>query len=335
MLDGKHILITGGTGTLGHALVKLLAMEHKPARVIVLSRDEFKQAEMRREFPDVRYFIGDVRDLDRLMMAFNQVDMVVHTAAMKRIETCEFDPFEALLTNVGGTTNVVKAAMRCSVKRVVNISTDKAIAPANMYGHTKGLAEQLVTQANIYGKTDTRFANVRLGNLISSRGSVIQVWREAAQNNGVVSITGPDVRRFWVTVEDAAQLILHALEDMRGGEVYVPQCGVMTMLEIANIVAPNTRCVVIGPRPGDRSEDELMTADECGRAIFVRTGAESSFTIEDGHYIIPPLSVKHDDWTERGVAMRQGFTYRTETWTRRATREEILGNALHENQAPQ
>ena len=316
MITNKHILITGGTGTLGHALVKLLSPlgEHKPARVIVLSRDEFKQAEMRREFPDVRYFIGDVRDLDRLTMAFNQVDYVIHLAAMKRIEACEFDPFEALLTNIDGTRNVVKAAMRCGVKRVVNISTDKAIAPANIYGHTKGTAEQLVTQANIYGKSDTRFANVRLGNLIGSRGSVIEVWREAARNGGVIQITGPDVRRFWITIEDAAQLILRALEDMQGGEVYVPKCGVLTMLELANIIAPNSKRVVTGPRLGDRADDELMTPDECERAIDA-----------GGHYIIPPLSVKHSDWSGRGELLPIGFTYRTETWTQKATREEILG----------
>lgn len=311
---GRRILITGGTGTLGHALVKLLLCEHSPSQIIVLSRDEFKQGEMQREYPEVRYFIGDVRDYQRLVVAFNQVDCVIHTAAMKQVQKCQSDSVEAKKTNVDGIVNVIHAALECRVKRVVNIST--YVSHWNIYGLTKSLAEHLVTQANIYGKTDTMFANVRLGNLVGARGSVIPIWREMVRHGDTISITGPDVRRFWVTIENAARLALLVLDDMQGGEVYVPKCGVLTMLELANMIAPNSQRIVTGPRPGDRADEELMTVDECQRAIDV-----------GGHYIIPPLSVKHGDWTQRGTVVPAGFTYRTETWARKATREEILSNA--------
>jgi len=318
MLDNSHILITGGTGTLGHALVRLLLAEHSPRRVVILSRDEFKQSEMRRKFSEsdtpVRYFIGDVRDGERLRMAFRNVDYVIHAAALKQVPACEFDPLEAIKTNVHGAENVILSALECGVKRVVNISTDKAIGLGNIYGATKATAERLFTQANVYGKDDTRFASCRLGNLVGSRGSVVQIWAKAEYEDTPIIITDPSTRRFWVTVEGAARLALYALADMQGGEVYVPRCSVLTMGELADIVAPSVPHHVSGPRPGDRADEELMTPEECKRAIEV-----------DGHYIIPPLTLprRDIDWARRGRPFGR-CAYETQTWPIKANRSDIL-----------
>jgi UDP-N-acetylglucosamine 4,6-dehydratase/5-epimerase len=261
----KSILITGGTGSFGKKFVEMVLRQHPDIeRLVIYSRDELKQFEMsqqfsERNFPQLRYFIGDVRDKERLMRAFEGIDVVVHAAALKQVPACEYNPFEAIKTNVLGAQNVIEAAIEKNVKRVVALSTDKAAAPINLYGATKLCSDKLFAAAdNFRGKRDLHFSVVRYGNVMGSRGSVIPHFLKM-RNNGFVTITDERMTRFNITLEEGVNLVLFALENMQGGETFVPKIPSYRILDLAEALAPGSRREIIGIRPGEKLHEEMIT----------------------------------------------------------------------------
>lgn len=289
-LDGLNVLVTGGTGTFGHAFVAAVLAEHDPRRLIVFSRDELKQHDMRQLHPDVgdspmRYFIGDVRDRDRLERAFQGVDVVVHAAALKQVPVCEYNPFEAVQTNVNGTKNVIDAAIDQQVGRVLQISTDKAVNPVNLYGATKLCAEKIVVQGNAYAaESGTKLSASRYGNVIGSRGSVVPLFQEQAKN-GQLTITDPRMTRFWITIEQGVRFVLRCIELMRGGEIFVPKVPSMKLLDLAASLAPGCETKVVGIRPGEKLHEVLVSEDE----------ARHAFELEDMYVIEPAAHPWYED----------------------------------------
>lgn len=265
-LEGKVILITGGTGSFGNACVKKLLDEHKPASVRVYSRDELKQWEMARKFgnhPALRFFIGDVRDAGRMRRAMEGVDVVIHAAALKHVPACEYNPVDAVRTNVDGAINVINAALDNNVPKVVALSTDKAVSPVNIYGATKLCAERLFIQSNSYrGKSrGTQFSVVRYGNVLGSRGSVIPLFRQQREQ-GEVTLTDERMTRFWISLPDAVDFVLSSLSTMQGGEIFVPKIPSTRMTDLAKVIAPKARHKIIGIRPGEKLHEFLLTAEE-------------------------------------------------------------------------
>jgi UDP-N-acetylglucosamine 4,6-dehydratase/5-epimerase len=264
-LSGSIVLVTGGTGSFGHAFVRHVLDHHQPAAVRIFSRDELKQWEMQRRFgddPRLRFLIGDVRDGDRLRRAFDGVDVVVHAAALKHVPVCEYNPFEAVQTNVIGAENVVSAAIDAAVPRTIALSTDKAVNPVNLYGATKLCAEKIVAQGNAYsGGSVARFASVRYGNVVGSRGSVVPLFLEQAKS-GSVTITDESMTRFWITLDQSVRFVLECLGRMEGGETFVPKIPSARILDIADAVAPGAERRLIGIRPGEKLHEVLLTADE-------------------------------------------------------------------------
>lgn len=297
------MLVTGGTGTFGRAFAAR-ALGLGAARVVVLSRGEAKQAQMAAEMRDarMRYLIGDVRDERRMREAARGCDVVVHAAALKRVETCEADPYEAVATNVLGTMNVARACIDAGVRKAVLLSTDKAAAPNTHYGATKLCAERLWCRWNVYAAgLPTRFAATRYGNVLGSTGSVVPTWRDQAGKGGPITVTDPTCSRFWMRIEDAVDLVLLALAEMRGGEVFVPKIGSSTVATLADAVAPGATVSGIGLRPGEKLH-ELLVSDE-----------ESRHTVDRGtHYVIMPEAPTWGD----GVAVepgREAWAYRSDT----------------------
>lgn len=268
MIIADSVLVTGGTGSFGNAMVRRLLSEQLTKRICILSRDELKQAEMRQALgpePRLRWFLGDVRDLSRLEMAFHGIDVVIHAAALKRVDACEADPFEAVKTNILGAENVIQAALANDVKRVVALSTDKCAAPVNLYGATKACMEKLMVAANAYrGSRGTRFAVVRYGNVAGARGSVIPTWRAAIAAQKPITITEPDATRFWFTLDGAVDLVLWTLEHMQGGEVVVPRLPSFSISELARAVAPTWPTETNGHRVGDKKHESMVSRDEGG-----------------------------------------------------------------------
>lgn len=268
----SRVLITGGTGSFGKKCVETLLRENHPEKLVVFSRDELKQHEMRQMIPDngsssVRYFIGDVRDKDRLYRAFQGVDLVIHAAALKQVPACEYNPFEAVQTNVIGAKNVIDAAIGCGVKRVVALSTDKAVSPINLYGATKLVAEKLFVQGNAYvGSGGTRLSCVRYGNVVGSRGSVIPLFKEQ-RKTGRVTLTDNRMTRFWITLEQGVRFVLRCAEQMHGGEVFVPKIPSMKMTDLAEAVAPGCQIELTGIRPGEKLHEVLVAEDEARNSI--------------------------------------------------------------------
>lgn len=268
----SRVLITGGTGSFGKKCVETLLRENHPEKLVVFSRDELKQHEMRQMIPDygsssVRYFIGDVRDKDRLYRAFQGVDLVIHAAALKQVPACEYNPFEAVQTNVIGAKNVIDAAIGCGVKRVVALSTDKAVSPINLYGATKLVAEKLFVQGNSYvGSGGTRLSCVRYGNVVGSRGSVIPLFKEQ-RKTGRVTLTDNRMTRFWITLEQGVRFVLRCAEQMHGGEVFVPKIPSMKMTDLAEAVAPGCQIELTGIRPGEKLHEVLVAEDEARNSI--------------------------------------------------------------------
>jgi UDP-N-acetylglucosamine 4,6-dehydratase/5-epimerase len=268
ILNGKSILITGGTGSFGSAFVKSILARGQPRKVIVFSRDEQKHHAMKKQFADprIRFFVGDVRDLARLRLALRGVDLVVHAAAMKHVDLCEYNPLEAINTNISGTVNLIQAALDAGVEKVVGVSTDKAVAPINLYGASKLCMEKLLTAANSYsGDLATRFCAVRYGNVMGSKGSVIPLFREQ-RAQGRITITDARMTRFWIEMDDAVELVLQALSLMRGGEIFIPKLQAATVAQVANTLAPGVPQHVIGIRPGEKLHECLMGPEECRRA---------------------------------------------------------------------
>ena len=309
---GASVLITGGTGSFGKAFVERLmeaAPTNRPRRIIVFSRDELKQHDMAQRWPDtgdspMRYFLGDVRNVTRLKRAFAGVDYVVHAAALKQVPACEYNPVEAVETNISGALNVIEAALAAGVKKVVALSTDKAVHPVNLYGASKLVAEKLFVQANSYrGTAGTRFAVTRYGNVAGSRGSVIPVFAAARAAGEPLPITDPAMTRFWMTLGQAVDLVLHALTRCRGGEILVPKVTSTTIMELARAMSPAGPFRVTGIRPGEKLHETLITDEEVPR------------TLDAGDlYVIQP---RHPWWTVEGwegaMPVPADFCYRSDT----------------------
>ena len=282
MLNGKTILITGGTGSFGKQCAKTILEKYQPQKLIIFSRDELKQFEMQQFFPDpegrVRYFIGDVRDKERLLRAFAGVDVVIHAAAMKQVPAAEYNPFEAIKTNVLGAQNILNAALDCGVSRVVALSTDKAASPVNLYGATKLCSDKLFVAANSYVQKgqDTRFSVVRYGNVVGSRGSVIPFFMEK-RKQGVLPVTDPRMTRFWITLQQGVQFVLDCIENMVGGELFVPKLPSMNIMDLARTIGPECEIETVGIRPGEKLHEVMITKDDARNTIEY-----------DTHYVIKP-----------------------------------------------
>ena len=267
-LNGKTILVTGGTGSFGQKFIKTILERFKPKKLIVFSRDELKQFEMSQEFLQtskeggVRYFLGDVRDIDRLRRAFDGVDIIVHAAALKQIPACEYNPFEAVKTNILGTQNVVDASIDCGVEKVLALSTDKAVSPVNLYGGTKLCAEKLVVHGNLYSrKGKTIMSCARYGNVMGSRGSVVLLFLEQ-RKKGKITVTDPRMTRFFITLEQGIDFIINCLQTMNGGEVFVPKIPSMRIMDLVEAIAPGCEVETIGVRPGEKIHELLISQDE-------------------------------------------------------------------------
>jgi UDP-N-acetylglucosamine 4,6-dehydratase len=277
-----NILVTGGTGSFGKRFTDIMLKNFHPRRLVIFSRDELKQHEMRVggfDQSNLRYFIGDVRDVDRLRRAMHGVDIVIHAAALKQVPTCEYNPIEAVLTNVMGARNVIEASLDTGVKKVMTINTDKAVNPVNLYGATKLVAEKLFVQANAYsGIGPTRFSCVRYGNVVGSRGSVIPLFLEQ-RNNGKVTITDQRMTRFWITLEQGVRFVIRCVEQMHGGEVFVPKIPSMNIMDLAKAVAPDCDVENIGIRPGEKLHEVLISEDEAHQTVEL----EDMFTIQPAH----------------------------------------------------
>lgn len=298
--DGKTILITGGTGTFGQTFVRVLFNRFRPKKVIVFSRDEFKQYEMQQTFDhtDLRFFIGDVRDRDRLHRAFEGVDLIVHAAALKHVPTAEYNPFEVIKTNVVGAQNVIDIAIDAGVKKIIALSTDKAVSPINLYGAAKLCADKLFISGNSYtGAKDTRFSVVRYGNVIGSRGSVIPLFLKL-RNKGVLPVTEKEMTRFWITIMQGIELILNSFRLMKGGEIFVPKVPSASVVDIAKAIAPECKLKFTGIRPGEKLHEVLITEDD-GRK-----------TLEyPDHYVIDPRGSNAEHGQGGGKPVRPGFVY--------------------------
>jgi UDP-N-acetylglucosamine 4,6-dehydratase len=305
-LADASVLVTGGTGSFGNRFAEILLARHHPRRLVIFSRDELKQSEMRARFdgdPRLRFFIGDVRDRERLVRAMHGVDTVVHAAALKQIPACEYNPFEAIQTNIMGGKNVIDAAIDSGVKRVVALSTDKAVNPVNLYGATKLCMEKLFVDGNAYGfSRGTRLACVRYGNVVGSRGSVIPLFK-SQREAGVVTVTDPKMTRFWITLDQGVELVVRGLDRMRGGEIFVPKIPSMRVMDLAEAVAPGCRVEFTGIRPGEKLHEVLISDDESRQAVEL----PDMFVIEP---ILP--SWGYQAWGE-GQPLPGGYRYASDT----------------------
>jgi len=325
ILDEKVILITGGTGTFGKAFTKYVFEHFKPRKVIIFSRDEFKQYEMAKKFPPdkypIRYFIGDIRDKDRLYRAFEGVDYVIHAAAMKQVPASEYNPFEAVKTNVIGAENIVNAAIDKGVKKVIAISTDKAVNPINLYGATKLVMEKIFIAGNAYvGAKDTVLSVVRYGNVVGSRGSVIPLFIELTKKGEkVLPITDKRMTRFWITIEQGVELVLTALEEAVGGEVFVPRIPSMRITDLAKAINPNCEFKIIGIRPGEKIHEVLISEDEGRNVVKMRKNGKEIFIILPQFFPKRVLYEKYRDFEK----LPEGFSYRSNTNDWWLTREEL------------
>lgn len=304
MLNNKTVLLTGGTGSFGKSCVKRILQDNQVKKIIIFSRDELKQFEMQSSYnsPKLRYFLGDVRDIDRLKQATDGVDIIIHAAAIKQIPAAEYNPMEAIKTNIIGAENIVNAAIANGVEKVIALSTDKAANPANLYGATKLCSDKLMVAGNILaGKHPTRFAVVRYGNVLGSRGSVIPFFQEQ-QKYGFVPITDVRMTRFWLTLEEGVQFVLNSLERMQGGEIFVPKIPSFKVIDVAKVVAPGTPTKIIGIRPGEKLHEVMITEDD------------SSFTLEfDSYYaILAPFLVGSNFYTKNGKKVPPGFSFTSE-----------------------
>lgn len=309
MFNDKTILITGGTGSFGKQCVKDVLARYKPRRLIVYSRDELKQFEMQQQFDGkmMRYFIGDVRDKERLSQAFNGVDFVIHAAALKQVPAAEYNPMECIKTNINGAENVIKAALENGVERVVALSTDKAANPVNLYGATKLVSDKLFVAANnIAGGHRTRFAVVRYGNVVGSRGSVVPFFKKlVAEGADTLPITDENMTRFWITLPQGVDFVLKAFQRMQGGEIFVPKIPSSKICDLARAIAPDLRQKIIGIRPGEKLHETMCPADD------------SHLTLEfTDHYVIQPSIsfMQAIDYTknrlgETGIPVSKGFEY--------------------------
>ena len=307
LLSGSSILVTGGTGSFGKAFLREVLDHHDPRRVIVFSRDELKQYEVRGLFGDdrrLRWFLGDIRDRHRLDRAMHGVDYVVHAAALKQVDTAEYNPFEYVQTNVYGSQNVIDASIDAGVQKVVALSTDKASSPINLYGATKLCADRMFVSGNHYAAAyDTRFSVVRYGNVMGSRGSVIPFFRKLAAEGASLPITDMRMTRFWITLPQAVQFVLDSFDLMTGGELYVPRIPSMRVSDLAQAVAPGAPMHEIGIRPGEKLHEEMIAADDSRRTV--RLG--------DRYVVMPYVGGWGYEQPADGEPVDDGWTYRSDT----------------------
>lgn len=324
MLNGKNILITGGTGSFGKQFVTTILKQYKPNKIIIYSRDELKQYEMAQRFNDpcMRYFIGDVRDLSRLESAMNSVDYVVHAAALKHVPIAEYNPMEAIKTNINGAQNVIDAALRCEVSHVIALSTDKAASPINLYGATKLASDKLFVAANnIRGGKDIRFAVVRYGNVLGSRGSVIPFFEKLISEGATeLPITDERMTRFWITLQEGVDFVLKNFQRMHGGEIFIPKIPSMKVVDVATTIAPTMPHKNVGIRPGEKMHEVMCPRDD------------SHLTLEfHDHYVIKPsiqfteaADFTKNNYGEIGVPVDYGFKYSSDTNAQWLTPQELL-----------
>lgn len=304
-MDWKNqvVLVTGGTGSFGKKFTKILLEEKQPKKVIIFSRDELKQHEMQvGGYNDsrLRYFIGDIRDRERLLRAMHGVDIVVHAAALKQVPACEYNPMEAIKTNIMGTANVVEAALDAGVKKVMTISTDKAVSPANLYGATKLAAEKLTIQSNAYAAgSATRYSCVRYGNVVGSRGSVVPLFLKQ-RGNGRITVTDDRMTRFWLSLEQGVRFVIDCIEQMEGGEVFVPKIPSTTVMDLARAIAPDAEIKVIGIRAGEKLHEALISEDEARHTIEL-----------DRMFVVQPAEASWFgySWQTRGKTPPEGYFY--------------------------
>jgi UDP-N-acetylglucosamine 4,6-dehydratase/5-epimerase len=305
--EGRTILLTGGTGSFGHHFTRTALSQWHPKTIRIFSRDELKQSEMQRSFDDdrLRFLIGDVRDHERLRRAVDGVDIVIHAAAMKQVPACEYNPFEAVQTNILGTQNVAEACIEAGIPRAVALSTDKAVSPASLYGATKLCAEKLFVQANVYaGPSDVRLSCVRYGNVVGSRGSVVPLFRNQAES-GELTVTDKRMTRFWITLDQAVQLVADCVATMAGGEVFIPKIPSTRVVDLAEAIAPGVSIRYTGIRPGEKLHEVLITSDE----------ARHTFDMDWCYVVVP----EHPFWGSRapnvGAHVAEDFYYSSDSNT--------------------
>lgn len=303
----KVVLVTGGTGSFGKKFIEILLKEFHPGKVIVFSRDELKQHEMLQagfNAPNLRYFIGDVRDQLRLRRAMHGVDIVIHAAALKQVPACEYNPMEAIKTNILGSSHVIEAALDAGVQKVMALSTDKAVNPVNLYGATKLAAEKLFVQSNAYAAgTSTRFSCVRYGNVVGSRGSVVPIFLKQRQN-GRLTVTDERMTRFWLTLDQGARFVIRCTEQMQGGEVFVPKIPSTRIVDLARVIAPKAELEVIGIRPGEKLHEVLIHEEE----------ARSALELDDMFVVQPTTALWFGHaWEQIGRPLPDGYRYSSDT----------------------
>ena len=316
----KVILVTGGTGSFGKKFTRIILKEHNPKAIRIFSRGELKQQQMREQFEQfpnsekLRFFIGDVRDKDRLYRAMNGVDIVIHAAALKQVPTCEYNPIEAVRTNIDGAANVIDAAIDNNVEKVMALSTDKAVHPVNLYGATKLVAEKLFIQGNTYsGGRKTKFSCVRYGNVMASRGSVIPIFQEQ-KKNGTITITDNTMTRFWITQEQAAHFIIDCIEKMKGGEIFVPKIPSMKIIDLAQAIAPQSKIKITGIRPGEKIDEVLLTGEEARHAKEF----DKYFVVE------PEYAFWNKNNFKEGKSLSSNFTYSSGDNDQWLTKQELM-----------
>jgi len=315
-LKNKVILVTGGTGSFGQKFTEIVLKEHNPKVIRIFSRGEFLQDQMSQKFGKedrLRFFIGDVRDRERVYRAMQGVDIVVHAAALKQVPICEYNPIEAKRTNIDGAMNIVDAAIDCGVHKTIAISSDKAVHPVNLYGATKLVMEKIVVQSNVYaGTDDIRFSCVRYGNVVGSRGSVVPLFMQQAKT-GVVTITDERMTRFWITLEEGVRFVINCLERMRGGEIFIPRIPSMKVTDVADVIAPGAARRIIGIRPGEKLHEALLTDDEI----------RHTYELDDCYIVEPEFHFWQNDHLMQNRVCSPGFKYSSDSNTRWLTREEF------------
>ena len=320
IFDNKTILITGGTGSFGRSFTEFLLNNFKPKKLIIFSRDEYKQFKMQQEIKDpnlrLRFFLGDVRDPDRLKRAFDGVNLVIHAAALKQVPTLEYNPTEAIKTNILGSHNVIEAAIDQGISKVLFISSDKAVQPINLYGATKLCAEKLFVAANSYSPNKTLFSIVRYGNVVNSRGSIIETLLSGKEAPSIVKITDPNMTRFWLTLEQSFNLVSFAIQNMKGGEIFVPKIPSMRLGDLFDVIAPASKKEIIGIRPGEKIHEVLLTENESRKSVLV------------GQYfvILPEISSRpevYEKYYKMGKKLKNKFRFASDTNTARLTKKNF------------
>jgi len=317
MIDNKTILLTGGTGTFGRCFTRILLSRYNPKVIRIYSRDELKQWEMQKEFlhnNNLRFFLGDIRDKERMNRAVDGVDIIIHSAALKQVPACEYNPFEAVKTNILGAQIIIDEAINHNAEKVLALSTDKAVSPVNLYGATKLCMEKLFIAANAYvGDRPTKMSCVRYGNVIGSRGSVIPLFKEQMKKNGTITITHKEMTRFWLTIEQGVEFVIKSLELMQGGEIFIPKVPSMRIMDLADAMAPNCERKYIGIRPGEKVHECLITEDE----------ARHTKEYED-YFIIEPELYYNERRTNPGKTLPRDFKYSSNTNNTWLTKEQLI-----------